>query len=647
MIQVIARPTPTSFAKNPVVYRFRAVDNIAQLPYRAIGARAIFEADLGFQFQDGDTMTLHFTEPDGSNTTVIFTAKDTLSLDTHIPTNTPLSTVTAYIAAHRFIAPHIRVYYTVSGTLESITAEVRVAEIGWLIDFAKNIQSTALSTNLKTEIYLDNNAPDDYGINYEIFYESEYQTRNWQRIHRGILHIRDDGGDIYLNLSDILTAEYINHLKENPFQSVSRNSASLTDNRRRFYIRYKEVGASPATWYSEAAQTIITGGIINQLWLSRDWFYFTTSDINRTWLTHKQAIQSIRLDTPEWVSWYNPIEDPTEFQLEVKWYNQDGQNGEQRVLNSIGTVQGNNIITFCMTPSVLGLSSNVRHYFVRVVMPSTGYPLSTWREYVIDTSIRRNIRTLAYLNSFGCPETVVCTGEFSKNISYQTALTEAVRGVNYAGSITRTERNAFNLDLGYTYRTGYINADTRDILNEVALSPVLFDITTTTYLALVFKAERTGTQTETFYHSDETMYSIEWQTSLKVAIGVFGTDRELREANNLLEPVMSLRGAGTNNDIVIPDFTGNETPPSDGNGGTMTELGELKDSDLIVFARLDTNGTVAGFYTYQNGKYKRLVRGIPFDSPSHLDGIGLKDAETGVITNLHTDKNGSPLFVTQ
>jgi hypothetical protein len=333
-------------------------------------------------------------------------------------------------------------------------------------------------------------------------------------VHRGTLHIRDDGGDLYLNLSDIITAETLYHLKENPFTVVSRNSASLTDNIRRFYIRYRETTSTTPEWTTEGIQSIITGGIINQLWLSRDWFNFTPNDLSRTWLTHKQAIQSIRLDTVEWVTWYNPVGEDTEFQLEVLWTNFDGTTNQELILNSQGSVKANRAITFCMTPSVLGLSPNVRHFFIRVVIGATAIPLSTWREYIIDTSTRRNIRTLAYLNSFGCPETVVCMGEFSKNISYQTSLTEAVRGVNYAGGITRTERNAFNLDLGYTYRTGYVTAALRESLNEVALSPVLFDITTTNYLALVLKAERTGTQAEIFAHSDEYLYSIEWQVNL-------------------------------------------------------------------------------------------------------------------------------------
>jgi hypothetical protein len=61
---------------------------------------------------------------------------------------------------------------------------------------------------------------------------------------------------------------------------------------------------------------------------------------------------------------------------------------------------------------------------------------------------------------------------------------------------------------------------------------------------------------------------------------------------------------------------------------TPTEI--LQDTDLIMFARKDTAGQVVSYHTYPSEKYKRLVRGIALDAPSHLDGIGIKAPDGGV-----------------
>jgi hypothetical protein len=626
MIDIIARPTSTAFAKNPLIYRFRAKDAATNLPYRAYGQRAVF-LTTATQLTEGDTLTLTITEPDTTVTTLVFVAKNNPTTDLHVPANAPLSSVARFIGAHRYVAPTATVYYApdvVTGK-ETIVAEIREVAPNWTITFLFTVQNAA-NEELKTHNYTTSNAPDNYGMAYEVFFEPQYNERKWQRVHRGTLRLRDDGGDIYLNLSDIIAAESQTSLKENPFRAVRKDGASATDNLRRYYIRVKEVGDGiTPTWNDpEPILSAVMGGIPNQQWLSRDWFNFQNGEEAKTWLTYRPSVQTVRFDAVNWLTWYNPLGDVANIRLEISYILNNGEEHDLLVVNSLSAVPKDRALTFCITPSVLLIPDTTRYFKVRVMQVDTDIPLSSWREYVLDTAQHRNVRTIAYINSFGCPETYTCKGELSKTFTHQALQTEAVRGVNYAGGVQRTERAVYDLGMGYTYRSGLINTELREALTEVGLSPVLFDITASRYLALTLKGEKSGVISDTFNHTDERLYSIEWQTALRISLGVWGTDSAIRGSDSLAEPVMALGTLGeeTEPPFDLPTDDGSPTPPDN-----FLELDTLNDSDLIVFARLNQNGAIAGFYTFQNGKYRRLVRGLPFTAPSALDGVGYKAAD--------------------
>lgn len=631
MIQLIKRPTKTAFSRNPIAYQLRAVDNLTLLSYRAVGAISNFVVPQSF-FSVDDTLTLSWTDPTGSTGQVIFTATVTPDTDTDIPANTAFSIVAQYINAHRFIAPIFRVFYDELSD-NRINAEAKNQESGWTIDW-----SWSLSEQIDKSFvpFAAMNTPSGYFISYQVFFEVGYNTRKWESIHTGRLFPRDDGGDLYLNISDILDTACRATLKENPFSSYNKILPTQTDNIRRYYVRFREFGTGVTSdWQTESISNLITGGLMNQVWLAQNWFNFTIDDLARTWLTHRYVSQVVYFGKTSWLSWYNPTGETVTVTLRGAYINVLGLTVSFSVQNIQATIEKEKCLTFVVSPDALQLPTNARSYWIEVVTTVGEIPLSTPRYFRIDTNPYRNQRTLAYLNAFGCPETVVCTGENTRQIAVTTTQTEAVRGVNYAGGIVRSERFLQSFLVNYTYRTGILAASQRESLTELGLSDVLFDISGSSYLALILKAE-TANKVETIFDSSETNYAVEWVATPRINMGAWGADSGLQGVGNLNEPLYRLDGTVSEDGSILFPTDTNDVAPTD-----FTELATLEESDLIVFAKLNQNGEVAGFYTYQNGKYKRLIRGIPLDAPSHLDGMGIKNAETGVISTLKTDKNGS------
>ena len=71
----------------------------------------------------------------------------------------------------------------------------------------------------------------------------------------------------------------------------------------------------------------------------------------------------------------------------------------------------------------------------------------------------------------------------------------------------------------------------------------------------------------------------------------------------------------------------------DGSGGengsnAIEEVGTLKDTDLIMLARVNDQGSYAGFYVIKAGKLMRIIRGIPLDALTHLVAVGYKNPLT-------------------
>lgn len=591
MIQFIAKPTTIAFAGNPITFHFKAINPVDSLPFRALGERSVLSVS---SLAVGDLITVVFYAPDGASTSLDFEAKATPISDTDIPVD--LNEAAVKIQAHYLIAPYLTIYF--NDTANELTAEAKTVEPNWVVE----LTSSVLTNTTESFEYTPINTPDGYTIEYQVLFEEQYKQGLWRLAHKGTMKPHEDGSDIYLNISDILNQECKASLKENPFAHYSNTTPVLTDNRRRYYVRFQEkwTTATPI-WITENIRMAVMGGIPNQNWLSFDnWFLMSGAEKPRTWLTYHPSVQNVRFNTIHWISWYNAqTTADLSISLSVKTIDNTGtESGWEIVESSTIIVQTYQTITFPISPNALGLSLNAKGYMIKVVGTDSNMDLSSEKYFLIDKLPRRNIKQLAYINSFGCPEVITCTGEYAHTVSTETTQTETVRGYNHGGAITKTNSNINSVGIGLIYRSGIINAKMKEALSEIALSPVLFDITTPQYLALILKAEKLNN--ELTGATDEHLYSWEWATQPRININAFAIDTVLRSTNALLES--NYDNAGFTTDI-------------DTGGGTITtplryvKVDNLTSDTLSLPGITITNSTERSRMRFYRGNFEIFLDG--------------------------------------
>ena len=582
MLKFVAEPGTISFSENPVVYRIQATGLNGE-PFRAKGARSIMTT-TATEFEIDGWLSLIVQESDGTPIEVMLTAKTNPVGEFQFLYNDDFANIIQKFINHRLVSPTVKVTYEESNGVKIITAEAREAESNWIIYWNYD-GIVGGSTDILYYDFTAMDAPTGYRIGYEVFFEKEYLSSKWESVFEGFCMARDNGDDVYVNISDVLSRECSASLKENPFALYSRSQPVLADNLRRYYVRFKESATDiRPVWIVKPVQMVLTGGIPNQIFLTTGGI--ENYNASKAILSY-QPTRYIQRTGVEWLSWYNYIGEEKAVKLEIIAILDTG--GTQTFFAHTITVPPRRTATFPVTAVALGLPETVMAYNVRVIEAVAEYPLSTWRLYVCGDDYPKATRILAYLNAFGVPETAVCTGDLTRKVAIVDRRAQGVRGSQSAGQITRTERSIVDYSVQYTYRSGYINTIQKEVYTELRLSSVLFDVTTTNYLALVLKAEQTS---DTVSDTGERLYTAEWTCDLRIAPQNFGPDSLLRAASTISEPVFSI-GNGVpilNPDDVLGDDTPIDTPDYDIPTMEWEDLGQIQDTDLLLFAKVDETG---------------------------------------------------------
>ncbi len=647
MIQFIAEPRSLSYSNNPVIYRLRTANAIGGLPFRATGAKTTITTDQT-EFVAGAVLTLNWREKDGTSNAITLTAMVNPQNENEFPADQPLNIVAEYLEKHRLIAPHLAITFIENGVNRSITAEAKRIEPNWEMTFEFDFGGGAHQTTVENFLYQGTNAPQGYRVSYEVFFEKDYKSDVWKSAFEGYILPRDNGDDIYLNISDILNKECQAALLENPFARYSRTLPTIADNLRRYYVKFKEsaTGLSPV-WTAKPVQTVLVGGLPTNVWYSYEGI--TPDRMSRAFLTYQPRIRRISRAGIEWLSWMNYTQETRTIKLigDITGFNSNFNGAFQGGYEQSTTINvaPNQTVCFPVQPPAMGSSFVfARSYTVQVVEAATNNQLSQARTYIIDEDTPPQTRFLGYLNAFGVPEVAMCTGDFTRKVAIADTRAQGVRGSEAAGQITRTERHVTDYSIQYVYRSGFVNSLQKEAYTELRLSPVLFDLTTTNYLALVLKAEQ-STQADTVGDTAEKLYSSEWTTEPRVALRNFGLDAFLRDAATLVEPVFLVTGGtGTTNPR---DTTGGGTNGTGGPIGTTTgttatqftwePLGNIQDTDILLFAKHNAAGALVGFREISNREYARWMRGIPLSAESHLDGLGVRDENQQLQYLRHTE----------
>lgn len=485
-LTLISQTGSIAFARNPCVFKLQT----DYLP--ALGVRSTLSAGLSDRFATNKTITITYTEPDGTSEFIIFTAKAVYDDPTEIPdasfsgTNTAYwNTVVSVLATHPRIAPFFTVQLT--GSME-ITIRARSVATGWDIETVTN-EAAVTAADFAAEAAT---LPANYRVFFEVFFEETYRVGDYVQAAQ-LQGVPDADGYIYFDISSILAARCRSNRSEPLVPVWSTSAPLLADNIRRYYIRYtEEYGEPPVAtdWtYSGGTKLAIDGGIAQQIFADGDWLgALDATDALLTWMPDARRLA---VDQPEYLPWYNHFGDG-DYYIEMQWYS-IVDNAESTAVNFYDgtplTVLETEVALFPVSPTLMGLNTEPTAYKYRVRVTNGIAEMSQWRYYYIDRDYYESKRYLQYLNGFGTPECVRCTGDWGKKLKVDRQVGSTVLQPGYNSFASERTQYARTWENELVYRTGFLTQGEADALQEMLLAGEVYDVSTDGYIPLLLVSE--------------------------------------------------------------------------------------------------------------------------------------------------------------
>lgn len=453
------------------------------LQYAAQGAKSELAPGFVGQFATGETLTITYTEPDGTTEAVIFTAAANPTAENQIPDDSFSGSFTAYwnairdkVGAHHRISPFFTVTRSSSLAGTILRIKCKSADPDWEIvttntagitvtDFAPTVDTT----------------PINYKVLFEVFVERTYKGGDYVQAAQ-LENIPDSDGYMSFDISSILEAECKAGMAEPVVPEWGTADSFLADNLRRYYVRYTEEYGTPVVaqeWQYDEVRTCMNGGVSQSIYATGDWL----ADLNvdnalLTWMPNGRKVGRAQ---PEYISFYNWDSVEREVFVRMRWYDiaDNAVSTPSGHLTAL-LLQPNEVATLPVGPEVLGLNANfdAYRYDVQVVYnDGEAYqPLSQWRTYLLDDDNYHSERYIQYLNGFGVVETWRCTGVWGKKINIQRAIAERPLLPDFNEFATDRFQYQKNWDHELTYRTGYVTRGEADVLQEMLIGGEVYDV---------------------------------------------------------------------------------------------------------------------------------------------------------------------------
>lgn len=518
MIQLIDQPYDIAFTRNPIIYRFRAVDDNGMV-YSPIGVRSEVRVSTFHGPEDGETLTLNWTESDGTTGSVTFTATSgSPDAEDEIPAGigsypdwtSYYNAVGAKMKQHPIVGPLFK-FYTLnrSGAGQSFWAEALELDDNWTVSWDTSGISTPPSFDVvDTETVTASTEPENYRILWDLMLESEYLSGVYEKAASGEAFLNAES-EAYLNLEKIMDAKARTTLANPPIPAYDNSDPLLADNLRRYYIRYREDYddiVDPA-WTPATGKQVMIGGIAQNLFAAGDFLSGLTSDTS--FLSWKPDNRTLGIGQKEYLAWYNYTGLEKNLVLEIVGTQPDGTTSSPSFAfesPNVSALPGQTILF------PVGISQNPTgrvSYTVRVIDKSAGaydggsaVYLSPPRTYQIDGYYRETERQIMYLNGFGCPETLRCTGYFDNDFSIDREDAEGILSPGYSATTRQKFQHNEEWRNAFTYRTGYMPRLEIDSLQELLIGNQAYEIYEAAYIPLYITTKSVPiTQTRQLLHS--------------------------------------------------------------------------------------------------------------------------------------------------
>lgn len=616
----LAYISPIHFSRNPILLNFTATDANG-MSYRATGAGAALITDMPNLPYLGN-ITISWTAPDLTTNTATFRINDDLIEPNDIPSN--IIGIAGVLRQNPKLAPHFFIESDQRNNDNWLIIEARDASANFIVTISYDFTvSSPYTISTQTWLTTPTTKPDDYKIQVIIYFEETFFQGNWRVAKTFDIELEEDGTIIPVDISNILNNECERTITENPFLKYTDNAPALTDNTRRWNVQYRKIIPTVATtWNTSNTYFVINGGIPHRIFLQENYNFFTSRNTTNSLFTYKNNVRKVIRGQKEYLSWYNASAFIKTARLKIT--HRTTNTGELDITHFQIEIPAHFTATFPISPQALNLADDTIYYIV-TIEDLDGTPLSTQPIWcIIEKKYFRSIRNIAYINAFGCPETQLATGDFSKSVSIDRTLSTGTRFDTYgrATLVSKAKRAQYNIF--FTYKLNPVTAIESEQLTELELSPVLFDLTDSLQLALVLKDSRVTIKSVT--DTGESFFEKEIVAEPRIDMVNFAPDSVLFGATYIQNVLQSVGSNGTG--IYTPTDPTNTT----GTGANLTivELGAIQDTDMVMFAKLNQNGTLGGYLMYPVGKLMRHTRGIPLDSTSHLNGLGLTDPSAAV-----------------
>lgn len=509
-LTLISNPENVHFARNPAIVKLRADQDGAGTLFDAVGVSAELAYTGTQRFDTNETLTVVFEEPDGTTTTVVFTAKAVYDDDNEIPDNSFAGGDTAYwvaikdiVGAHPKLAPFFLVYGSSSGGDKVIIQALNPT--GWTLTVTNTGGFTVTAVAASADA-----TPDNYRVMLEVYVERTYRGGDFT-LAAQLDGVHESGtGFVYFDLSSVLSAECRAARAEPLVPTWGTTTPFLGDNFRRYYFRYTEEYGSPAVaqdWTHGLTKLALDAGVSQATFAEGDFLGgLDETDALLTWMPDGRKIS---LTQPEWLAWYNHEGATRTVYLRVVWYDiaDNSEGGDDYYFEPGLSVRAGEVAIFPVSPEIFGLDAAVNAYRYTVEVYHTSISpaaLSQARTYYIDREYYETERYLQYLNGFGTPECVRCTGHWGKKLSVDRQLAEKplLPGYNTLASDRYQYGRLWDNEL--TYRTGFITRQEAEALQELLIAGEVYDVSADGYIPLQVKTTSfVVTETRQELHSYE------------------------------------------------------------------------------------------------------------------------------------------------
>lgn len=501
MITVINSPATVGFSRNPIVYKFQGSDALGN-PYQNYNVRAELRGLFVPIVQD-DTIEVQWIDAGGVTESVVFTARNSPLLETHIPTNltTGIDNYSALYQAiadamndHPVVGTLIRFSQTFNITSQSLWAEAIDDDDTFEISFIATLTNGA-SFTITNSIAPTTNFPTNYKMLIEVFFESD---AGYVKVSENEAYADSDSMFAF-DISGILNSELENIFPELPIPAFEDNEPQNIDIVRSYYIRYREQYddiVSPA-WTSSEIYKVLFGGVSSDFFANHN--YFELLNENNSLLTWYPTGKNISIDQPEWLAFYNYTDGGQGIMLEVIWYDEDGTDTTIYKLGGLSeSVSSGNVILIPVGYTQLSIDeSTAVRYSVRLISRGQYEEfggnieyLSQQRDFYLDRDFYKEKRYIMYLNSFNCPETLRCVGDLTIETEIDRQKRNHIISSYYTASSAHVSQFSQSFDDYFTYRSGYLSKAEIKALRELLIYAKAWEISTESVHRLVLETSK-------------------------------------------------------------------------------------------------------------------------------------------------------------